>query len=91
VIVPHHLNFRYICPAFGPFYLVAGLGFSGVIGAIMPHLSVVQRRGFAGYCVLVVLFCAVGDVLTFENHFVQTDMRDLSIRMVLNPDATDDS
>jgi len=91
VIVPHHLNFRYICPAFGPFYLVAGLGFSGMIEAIMPHLSVVQRKVFAGCCVLVILFCVGGDVLTFENHFVQTDMRDLSIRMVLNPDATDDS
>jgi hypothetical protein len=90
VIVPHHLNFRYICPAFGPFYLVAGLGFSGTIGAIMQHFSVVQRRAFAGCCVLAILLYAGGDVLTFENHFVRTEVRDLSIRMVINPEAADE-
>ena len=83
VFVPHHLNFRYICPAFGPFYLAAGVGFSGAIGAIMQRLSAVQRKVFAGCCVMAILFCAGGDALTFENHFVRTDMQDLSLRMVL--------
>jgi len=83
VLVPHHLNFRYICPAFGPFYLVAGLGFSGIIGAILQRLAAVQRKVFAGCCVLAVLFCAGGDALTFESRFARTDLQDLSLRMVL--------
>jgi len=90
VIVPHHLNFRYICPAFGPFYLVAGLGFSGTIGTIMRYLSMPQRRVFAGCCGLAILFYASGDALTFENHFARTEVRDMSIRMVLNPEAADE-
>jgi len=87
VFVPHHLNFRYICPVFGPFYLVAGVGFAGVTGAILQRFSVVQRRMFAGCCVMAIVFWAGRDALTFESRFVRPDLQDLSIRMVLDAEA----
>jgi hypothetical protein len=83
ILVPHHLNFRYLCPAFGPFYLISGLGFSWAAGAIAQRLSSSQRATFVLCSMLSILLCALGDGTMAQKRFVGADLQDLSIRMVL--------
>jgi hypothetical protein len=83
ILTPHHLNFRYMCPIFGPFYLIAGLGFAWAASVIMRHLSPSHRPVFVACAVLTIVVCAVGDGAMFQFHFVRPDLQDLSIHMVL--------
>jgi hypothetical protein len=83
VLTPHHLNFRYLCPIFGPFYLIAGLGFAWAASTIMAHLSPSHRPVFVACAALTIVVCAVGDASMFQIHFVRPDLQDLSIHMVL--------
>jgi hypothetical protein len=83
ILSPHHLNFRYLCPIFGPFYLIAGLGFAWAAGAITQRLSPSHRSVFVVCSVLAIVICAVSDGAMFQSHFVRPDLQDLSIHMVL--------
>jgi hypothetical protein len=84
VLMPHHLNFRFLCPIFGPFYLIAGLGFAWAASAIMVHLSPSHRPVFVACAALTIVVCAVGDASMFQMHFVRPDLQDLSIHMLLS-------
>jgi hypothetical protein len=82
LVVPHHLNFRYICPSFGPFYLVAGVGFCWAAAGIAYRLRRMEWRVFFAAAVVVVTISSVSDYATFQKRFVATGLADLSIRMV---------
>jgi hypothetical protein len=83
VLMPHHLNFRYMCPIFGPFYLIAGLGFAWAASVIVSHLSPPHRPVFVVCAIVTIVVCAIGDGTMFQVHFVRPDLQDLSIHMVL--------
>jgi len=84
MFLPHHLNFRYLCPVFGMFYAIGGIGFSWAAGEIRERLPASQRSIFLGCSIFALVFCAVGDYANFRIHFVQPDLQDLSLRMVLS-------
>ena len=81
--VPHHLNFRYLCPAFGPFYLIAGLGLNWAAAALSEQLRHSERPFFAAGIAVVLVASAVSDYETFQRRFVAPQLQDLSVKMVL--------
>jgi len=81
--VPHHLNFRYLCPAFGPFYLIAGLGLNWAAAALSEQLRHSEKPFFAAGIAVVLVASAVSDYETFQRRFVAPQLQDLSVKMVL--------
>lgn len=84
VITPHHLNFRYICPAFGPLYLVGGLGCWWVVAGIATRLRSVEQPYLLGGVALLVVVSAISDYTVFQRRFLAPGLKDLSIKMVLS-------
>jgi hypothetical protein len=84
VVTPHHLNFRYICPAFGPLYLVAGLGCWWVAEGIATRLRRTEQPVFLAGVALVVLVSGVSDYTIFQQRFLAPKLTDLSIKMILS-------
>jgi 4-amino-4-deoxy-L-arabinose transferase-like glycosyltransferase len=83
-IEPHHLNLRYICPVFAPFYLLAGVGVYGVLHLLRRHLAEAESRPLAAI-LFATLICGAGvDYYHFKMNFATPEMQDLSIRMVLS-------
>jgi hypothetical protein len=81
-VTPHHLNLRYVCAIFGPFYLLAGIGFQQVLQLARKYLKP-YGNGIVAILAVCLLFSAVMDYRHFKTSFADTDMQDLSIRMVL--------
>jgi tetratricopeptide (TPR) repeat protein len=83
MIVPHHLNLRYVAPAEGPFYLLAGVGVKQLLiwtGKLIPMAG---ERPLQVAAAVVICVVAAHDYSTFLNSFAKPDLQDLSIRMVL--------
>jgi 4-amino-4-deoxy-L-arabinose transferase-like glycosyltransferase len=84
VTQPHHLNLRYVCPIFAPFYLLAGVGVYEVLQLLRKHLAETESRPLA-MVLIATLICGSGlDYYRFRTHFNAPEMQDLSIRMVLS-------
>jgi tetratricopeptide (TPR) repeat protein len=52
MILPHWLNLRYVSVLFGPFYLLAGVGFWYAASVCWNHLGIFHRRVFAAVIIL---------------------------------------
>jgi 4-amino-4-deoxy-L-arabinose transferase-like glycosyltransferase len=87
---PHHLNLRYVCPIFAPFYLLAGVGVYEVLQLLRRHLAETESRPLAAV-LFATLICGSGlDYYHFIRHFTAPEMQDLSIRMVVSAGGTDE-
>ena len=84
MILPHWLNLRYISVLFGPFYLIAGLGFWYCAWLCSNQLSIFDRRVFAGLAIAALSINAVADYHRFQMIVVRHALNDLSIKMVLD-------
>ena len=82
-VTPHHLNFRYICPAYGPLYLVGGLGCWWIAEGIAKRLRRTEQRTFLAGVAVLLMVSAVSDYATFQRRFVAPQLKDLSITMIL--------
>jgi len=82
--IPHWLNLRYVGVAFGPFCLLAGLGYWYLISAGCERLGTEKRRRLAAMAVVIIIGCAVGDYLRFQRIFVVYEMGDLSIKDLMD-------
>jgi hypothetical protein len=71
---------------FGPFYLIAGLGFWYCASLCSNQLKTFDRRVFAGLAVVAVSMFAVADYNRFQRIFVRDELSDLSIKAVLDAD-----
>ena len=88
IVIPHRLNFRYVCGVFGPMALLAGTGFRGLQALILEKTpEEIQSQ----LVVLTIVLAVVGagiDLLRFRTHFEIPDLQDLSIRMILSEPPT---
>jgi hypothetical protein len=82
-IFPQRLNFRYICGIFSPLALLAGAGFSALLRALRRILPPTEASTLTVLATACLLLAAALDYRTFANNFADTDLQDLSIRMVL--------
>jgi 4-amino-4-deoxy-L-arabinose transferase-like glycosyltransferase len=90
VTEPHHLNLRYICPIFAPFYLLAGVGVNAALQWSRQHLAESESRPLVAV-LIATLICGAGlDYVHFKTHFTTPEMQDLSIRMVLSAGGVDE-
>ena len=90
VTQPHHLNLRYVCPIFAPFYLLAGVGVYAVLQLSRRHLAQSESRPLAAI-LIATLICGAGlDYVRFKTRFTAPAMQDLSIRMVLSAGGVDE-
>jgi hypothetical protein len=83
-VVPHWLNLRYVSPVFGPFYLLAGLGFVRVFTACIKRFSATEGKVFAVLAVGLLLFDAGTDYARFRRVFVEDGTPDLSTKFLLD-------
>src|SRR5665213_948694 len=82
MLLPHWLNLRYVAPAFGPFYLLAGLGFARVFTRCRAWLG---GSGLFALAVIVLLVLDAGvDYMRFRDIFVDDATPDLSIKFLLD-------
>ena len=84
MILPHWLNLRYVSVLFGPFYLLAGLGFWVVADALWNRLGLVPRNIFATTITLAIATSAYSDFRRFDRMFVNNGLGDLSVRLILD-------
>jgi 4-amino-4-deoxy-L-arabinose transferase-like glycosyltransferase len=90
VTQPHHLNLRYVCVIFAPFYLLAGVGVNSALQLSRRHLAETESRPLA-MILIAALICGSGlDYYRFSTHFTAPEMQDLSIRMVLSAGGVDE-
>jgi len=86
MVLPHWLNLRYISVLFGPFYLIAGLGFWYCASLCWNRLRTFDRRVFAGLAIAALSIGAVADYDRFQIIVVRDALKDLSVKMVLDAD-----
>ena len=84
MVLPHWLNLRYVSVLFGPFYLLAGLGFWYAASRCWDRLGVFQRRVFAATIILGLGIGASSDYRRFDRMFVRNGLGDLSVKLVLD-------
>jgi hypothetical protein len=84
MILPHWLNLRYVSLLFGPFYLLAGVGFWYAASLFWNRLGILQRKVFAAVIILGVGIGALSDYRRFDRIFVRNGVGDLSIKLVLD-------
>jgi 4-amino-4-deoxy-L-arabinose transferase-like glycosyltransferase len=84
MLLPHWLNLRYVSVLFGPFYLLAGVGFWYAASVCWNHLGILHRRVFAAVIILGVGIGASSDYRRFDRMFVRNGLGDLSVRLVLD-------
>jgi hypothetical protein len=84
MILPHWLNLRYVSLLFGPFYLLAGVGFWYAASVCWSRLGIFQRNVFAAVVILGVGIGAYSDYRRFDRIFVRNGVGDLSIKLVLD-------
>jgi 4-amino-4-deoxy-L-arabinose transferase-like glycosyltransferase len=84
MILPHWLNLRYVSLLFGPFYLLAGVGFWYAASVCWNRLGIFQRKIFAAVILLGVGIGAFSDYRRFDRMFVRNGVGDLSIKLVLD-------
>jgi hypothetical protein len=87
MLLPEKLNLRLICPVFGPLALLAGVGFSGLLGLIRRALPPAEGATLTVLATAFLLAAAAFEYRNFARNFAATDMQDLSIRMVLESDG----
>ena len=84
MILPHWLNLRYMSMLFGPFYLMAGVGFWYCASVCRSRLGAMDRKIFAGFAIAVVAIGAITDYQRFQRVVVREALTDLSVKMVLD-------
>jgi len=84
VILPNWLNLRYVSVLFGPFYLLAGVGFWCAASVCWNRLGGFHRRVFAAIVILGLAIGAASDYRRFDRMFVRNGLGDLSVRLVLD-------
>lgn len=87
LIAPAGQNFRYLTPAFGPMYLLGGLGLWGAF-----HLLRRDPKGFGyqaavGGTAVLVLWSSIVGYRSFERVYVDRGVPDLAIKLVLDSAA----
>jgi 4-amino-4-deoxy-L-arabinose transferase-like glycosyltransferase len=86
MVLPHWLNLRYISVLFGPFYLIAGVGFWYCASLCHNWLKIFDRKLFAGLVIVAASIGAVADYDRFQRIVVRDALKDLSIKNVLDAD-----
>jgi len=71
--LPHWINLRYVAAIYGPFYLLAGLGFSRLYSL---------RTDWRALAAIVLIVGAAADYSRFRRVFVADQTADLSIKML---------
>jgi tetratricopeptide (TPR) repeat protein len=84
MLSPHRLNLRFTCVLFGPLCLLGGLGFCYVFTSVRNWLAVLDGRLVVGLAAAALAVAAAVDYHTFQSMFVQKDLRDLSLKMILD-------
>jgi hypothetical protein len=85
--LPEKLNLRLVCPAFGLLALLAGVGFSALLGLIRRFLPPTEGATLSVLATAFLLLAAASDYRNFAHNFAAPDLQDLSIRMVLASDG----
>jgi 4-amino-4-deoxy-L-arabinose transferase-like glycosyltransferase len=83
LVVPTLENFRYLSPAYGPFYLLGGFGLWAILSAAGRKLDPGVYKTVAAIALAVVFLCSVSDYNRFEQTYVAKEIQDLSVKMVL--------
>jgi len=86
MVLPHWLNVRYIAVIFGPFYLIAGLGFWYCASLCREKLKTLDRAVFAWLAITVLSIGALADYHRFQRFCVRGGLKDLSITEVVDAD-----
>ena len=86
MVLPHWLNLRYISVLFGPFYLIAGVGFWYCASLCQNWLKMFDRKLFAALLIVAASIGAVADYDRFQRIVVRDALKDLSVKNVLDAD-----
>lgn len=86
MILPYWLNLRYMSVIYGPFCLLAGLGFWYCASVCLNRLEGLNRKSFAAVAIGLVAVVGLTEYQRFHRIFVQEALPDLSIRMLLDAD-----
>ncbi|MBI4480573.1 MAG: hypothetical protein HY651_11170 [Acidobacteria bacterium] len=87
MILPHWLNLRYLSPAFGPFYLAAGVGLRHAASGCWARLPTVGRIALALLLAGGLAVATRQDYQRFRLMFVTNAIGDLSIKLLLDPSS----
>lgn len=84
MMLPRWLNLRYVSVLFGPYYLIAGLGFWYCATVCWKRLGKSLRPVFAAAIILGFVISASSDYRRFQRMFVRNGLGDLSVKLVLD-------
>ncbi len=84
MILPNWLNLRYVSVLFGPFYLLAGLGFWLVASLGGNRMKGIPHKLFAAVLIVGVVIGAASDDKRFDRIFVWDGVGDLSVKLILD-------
>ena len=89
MMLPRWLNLRYVSVLFGPYYLIAGLGFWYCANACWNNfcwkrLGESLRPVFSAAVILGLVISSVSDYRRFQRMFVNNGLGDLSVKLVLD-------
>jgi 4-amino-4-deoxy-L-arabinose transferase-like glycosyltransferase len=82
--MPHFLNLRYYGAIYGPFYLLAGLGFWYLVSTVSNWIESSDRKLISCLAVMILILGAGSDYWRFRRMFVRNATADLSIKMLLD-------
>jgi hypothetical protein len=84
MLLPNWLNLRYVSVLFGPFYLLAGVGFWYLADLTWRHTKGLARTTVALTLLAGVTVSAAGDLQRFKKIFVNDGVGDLSVKLILD-------
>ncbi|MSO20083.1 MAG: hypothetical protein EXQ56_06390 [Acidobacteria bacterium] len=84
MLLPNWLNLRYVSVLFGPFYLIAGVGFWYVASLGWARLNDLPRKILAAILIVAVGLAAASDAKRFNRIFVWDGVGDLSVKLILD-------
>ncbi len=84
MFVPHWLNLRYVAPAFGTLYLLAGLAFARLCDWVAQRFRPSERPALVTIVALLCIVQASLDYSRFTRFFVADNIPDLTVKFLID-------
>ena len=84
LILPNSQSFRFLAPAYGPMYLMGGMGLWALTRLLAGKVHGVAYRVACGVAVVVALAGAIAQYQQFEHVYVTLQIPDLSVKYVID-------
>jgi len=82
ILTPYCQNIRYLSVIFVPFYLMCGFGVWSIISYLRPYFKGPAFGAAVAIIVCILIAVSVRDYKKFQRVFVETGIRDISVRLV---------